>query len=396
MPVEELNTNYQDRMPSIAADGKFLFFSSDRPGGQGGDDIWVSQYDDTNKKWGAPQNLKGINTAASEITPSIHSDGITLYYSSNKKGGVGGYDIYFTQSKARLKNPDTEELFSGGWSPSLNLGKPFNSEFDDEYPTVTATGKRVYFTSNRPEGHGSFDVYWANVPDFARPLVRTRLKGSVFAGTSDRRVQAQLVLTLGERRIESTTDAEGNFDIPILNYNETQIQAAAAHFRAYSYTLNTRNLKGEKTLDHTIRLVRDIQLPAKIQVHVQFVNAKNRRISPRVKHRFLPHESVFNPDKVKKGSVVIPLLDIEKFNSEADAIRALEGTILEITAQLKGEEPLTAKIKLQDLLDTWQNTIPKTIPLTLTILDTSATLSVTQKKLKRLPKRTKKVRPQRR
>lgn len=164
VPLTELNTDFHDRMPAISVDGQFLFFSSDRPGGKGGDDIWVSKRDNASGQWGEPKNVAAINSESSEITPSLHSNGKMLYFSSNAAGGLGGYDLYVTKAEASLSETTTPDLAGEAWLKPENLGTPFNSEFDDQYPSVIASGQRLYFVSNRPGGQGLFDIYRARLP----------------------------------------------------------------------------------------------------------------------------------------------------------------------------------------------------------------------------------------
>jgi Tol biopolymer transport system component len=97
-----VNSPAHDRHPSISADGRALFFSSDRPGGYGDDsvpvdkqDIWVTMRATKNDDWGTPMNLGPmVNTSASDQAPSISADGQTLYFSSRRPGGQGEYDLW--------------------------------------------------------------------------------------------------------------------------------------------------------------------------------------------------------------------------------------------------------------------------------------------------------------
>ena len=93
---EPINTGAWDSQPSISANGRALFFASERKGGQGGRDIWVSHLK-SNGRWGEPQNLGDqINTNGDEASPFIHPDGQTLYFHSNAHPGMGGFDLYYS------------------------------------------------------------------------------------------------------------------------------------------------------------------------------------------------------------------------------------------------------------------------------------------------------------
>jgi outer membrane protein OmpA-like peptidoglycan-associated protein len=132
--------------PTVSSDGSKLYFSSNRGGGFGGMDLYVS-LKQANGKWGAPINLgSSINSNKNEVFPYIHEDG-TLYYSSNKEGGIGGLDIYYAQ----LKN----DVFA----TPLSIGTPLNSENDDFGFIIDKDKKSGYFTSNRTGGVGFDDIY---------------------------------------------------------------------------------------------------------------------------------------------------------------------------------------------------------------------------------------------
>ncbi len=134
--------DYSVRNPSISKDGKTLYFSSDMPGGLGGEDIWkVSVDGDT---YGTPENAgDNINTEGNESFPSIQDDGI-LFFSSNGRQGLGGYDVF-------KQNTITNEK-------ATNLGEPVNTQKDDFSFSYNLDKNVGYFSSNR---EGNDDIYQA-------------------------------------------------------------------------------------------------------------------------------------------------------------------------------------------------------------------------------------------
>ena len=133
--------------PSIAVDGDKLYFSSNRLGGYGGMDLYVSER--VNGIWGKPTNLgPKVNTPKNEVFPYIHADG-TLFYSSNGLPGSGGLDIYYLKNNAQ----------DGGLGVPVNLGAPFNSDKDDFGFIIDVDMKNGYFTSGRTGGMGGDDIY---------------------------------------------------------------------------------------------------------------------------------------------------------------------------------------------------------------------------------------------
>jgi len=140
----------------ITKDGLSLYFSSRRPGGYGDLDLWVSRRATVDEDWGVPENLgPDINTSASDTTPMISLDGHRLYYASTRPGGFGGLDIWV--SRRHNKRDDR------GWQPPVNLGGAVNTLSTERGPTEfedDATGDIVlYFSSARPGGLGSEDIY---------------------------------------------------------------------------------------------------------------------------------------------------------------------------------------------------------------------------------------------
>ncbi len=151
-----INTPYRETHCSITVDGKTLFFTSDRPGGYGGLDIWVShlQPDGT---WGPAKNLGPvINTDKDEEGPFIFYDGRTLYFSSKGHNTMGGYDIF----RSTLTD-------FGTWTVPENLGYPINSIEDDVYYFPTADNKRAYFASRKGHGYGRSDIYMMKIKQAA-------------------------------------------------------------------------------------------------------------------------------------------------------------------------------------------------------------------------------------
>ena len=137
-----VNTPGWESQPSISADGRTLYFVSNRKGGYGGYDIWKSTL--TDKGWGEPENLgPNINTSFDEQSPFIHPDDSTLYFCSNGWPGLGGKDLFVSQLGK-----------DGKWQKPVNLGYPINSSGDENGLTLTANGDYAFFSSNNLNGYG--------------------------------------------------------------------------------------------------------------------------------------------------------------------------------------------------------------------------------------------------
>lgn len=171
-----LNTSGWEAQPSISADGRTMYFVSNRKGGYGGYDIWKSHL--TDKGWSEPENMgPAINTAYDEQSPFIHPDDSTFYFCSSGWPGLGAKDLFVS----RLGK-------DGKWQKPENLGYPINSSGDENGLTLTANGSYAFFASNALKGYGGFDIYTFEMPERIRPKVVTYVKGTVL----DKKTKAPL------------------------------------------------------------------------------------------------------------------------------------------------------------------------------------------------------------
>jgi len=162
-----INTKYWESQPSISSDGRMLYFSSDRPGGYGGTDIWVSEFSISG--WSAPKNLgPTVNTSKDEQFPFIHSDNRTLYFSSNGHPGLGKSDLYLTRKDVKLN-----------WETPINMGYPINSRGQDWNLVVARDGKTAYFSSDQLKGFGGLDIYTFQLPEKLQAEKVSYLRGYV-------------------------------------------------------------------------------------------------------------------------------------------------------------------------------------------------------------------------
>ncbi|HCX21396.1 MAG: hypothetical protein CMB80_04535 [Flammeovirgaceae bacterium] len=135
---DSINSKYWDSQPALSADGRTLYFSSNRPGGFGKRDLWVSTR--TEKGWSSPINLGStINTSRDETTPFIHVNGKALFFSSNGHYGLGGLDLFVSE-----KEDD--------WSTPQNLGVPINSKNDEISLFINANGTHGYYAMENESG----------------------------------------------------------------------------------------------------------------------------------------------------------------------------------------------------------------------------------------------------
>lgn len=162
-----------ESQPSLSSDGKILFFASDRPGGYGGSDIWFSTRN-SDGSWRDPVNLgPTINTSKNERSPFLHTDSKTLYFSSNGHDGLGRQDVFY--SKLDAKNQ---------WSVPKNIGYPINTENDEVDFFVSLDGKTGYFSSNNYDNK-VWNIYEFELYEEARPHTMVIVKGKVSVDEGD-------------------------------------------------------------------------------------------------------------------------------------------------------------------------------------------------------------------
>jgi Tol biopolymer transport system component/Tfp pilus assembly protein PilF len=148
-------SSYWEGGACVSPDGKRYFFTSERPGGFGGSDIWMVEK--VNKKeWGKPVNLgPEINTSFDEAGMFLAPDGKTLFFCSNGPNSMGSYDVFKTVNE------------KGKWSMPINLGYPINSSAKEGQLTVSADAKFAYISSERKGGLGENDIYKIDLKDYA-------------------------------------------------------------------------------------------------------------------------------------------------------------------------------------------------------------------------------------
>ena len=202
-----INTAFNDSLPFLAPNEHVMYFHSDRVGGCGQGDIWMTRRQNKHSDWEQPSNLGCVlNTAAIEIAPALFEDPRTeqawLFYGSNRPGGVGGLDVYasplgedgpvgpgmlvrefsspgrdtrifirkdgletfITSDRAGSQGIDiwvsTRDTLSDAWPAPIRLGSPVNSPADDGSPWLSRDGTTLYFFSTRPVGWGGRDIWY--------------------------------------------------------------------------------------------------------------------------------------------------------------------------------------------------------------------------------------------
>lgn len=183
-----VNSEAFEAQPSISPDGSTLYFISTRKGPHSDGelvrdnfDIWYSEYDWDLEEWGPAKNLEQLNTPGTEESPFIAADNATMFFSSNgHEPRIGGQDFFTTVNDGL-----------GNWSKPENLGEPLNTELDEKFISLPASGDIIYFSSSRedkPGYQGSLDVFMAYVPSYFKAVqvagtVKDECSGEFLAAT---------------------------------------------------------------------------------------------------------------------------------------------------------------------------------------------------------------------
>lgn len=206
-PLKGINSIHAESHATFSADGKTIIFSSNRNSNSGKFDLFISKKE--GEKWSKPELINGVNNSYyDEDFPFLSADGSKLYFSSNRKGGLGGYDVYVSNFNKTTKK----------WGKPVNLGKPVNSPQDDVFFTFNELTGEGFLASNRYGGFGQSDIYKVAInkeillkgyvfhdsaPEEKRNNLFIRFTGldtaSEFIAKVDQNGYYQLPITLGEK-----------------------------------------------------------------------------------------------------------------------------------------------------------------------------------------------------
>jgi len=243
-----VNTSAWESQPTFSADGKTLFFVSNRQGGQGGKDIWYSTLIGAGR-WSEPKNCgPNVNTEGDESSPFIHADNRTLYFSSNGHIGMGGDDIFVS----RLQD-------DGTWGPATNLGYPINTAGNEGRLAVSVFGNTAIIASDRDTAQ-KLDLYEIQLPKHIQPSRTLLVEGLVKDALSNSPIKSEYEVV---RLSTATTLQKGstnNADIPNLMLYLPEGEDYALNVRAEGYLMNSMNFSLRNIPDHVTKKYIEIAL----------------------------------------------------------------------------------------------------------------------------------------
>jgi OOP family OmpA-OmpF porin len=232
----DVNSTAWDSEPSISADGRTLYFCSERPGGLGGYDIWYSRLIQ-NGTWSKAINLgPDVNTKGNENNPFIHANGSTLYFCSNTLPGMGGYDVFYTKKK------DNE------WSYPKNLGYPLNTPESDGTLFITVDGKKGYYyiyDKKQMQNPSSF-LYEFDIPaELQEEDKSTFAKGTVFDVVTKNKLSAKVeLIDLKTNQIKQQVGADpitGEYMLVLTEGSEYSLNVSKEGYLFYSSFFDYKN-----------------------------------------------------------------------------------------------------------------------------------------------------------
>ncbi len=296
-----INGEFDDRMPSLSQDGNYIVFSSNRPGGFGGYDLWASKREKQSQKWSKPLNLGAtINTPDNESAPSLSIGGRMLFFSSDRHGGFGHYDLYLSRRQNSKNNKDSNGNRS--WLQPQNIGKPFNSVRDDEYFSTSHDGLWAYFTSDRntddQKEKDGFDIYRTYLPLELYDPVDVLLTGQILDGSVHKNslksreilgVEAtikvfvedkvQVLTSKAFRGIAPATNIR-NFAINLKSGKFYRIQVSAPGFIPQEFSLDYRSNMLPGTVEQRIIILKKIESQAQPGDPIDSQNQVEQQLEP--------------------------------------------------------------------------------------------------------------------
>jgi outer membrane protein OmpA-like peptidoglycan-associated protein/tetratricopeptide (TPR) repeat protein len=243
-----VNSRAWESQPALSADGRTLYFSSNRSGGLGENDIWVSEKQ-TDGAWTQAKNLgTPINTPKTDQFPFIHQDGETFYYVTDGYAGMGGLDIFYAKKEE-----------NGTWLKPINIGFPINTKGDEIAFIVGVDGKTAYFSSDikdikqkntqkilKPNEIFDIDIYSFDLYEAARPKLVTYVKGNVYDAKTLKKLRAKAeIIDLATNKIFTfaIADAQGEFLIclPVGKNYALNVNRKNYAFYSDNFALNENN-----------------------------------------------------------------------------------------------------------------------------------------------------------
>jgi outer membrane protein OmpA-like peptidoglycan-associated protein len=256
-----INTDYWETAPSLSPDKRALYFTSNRPEGYGGSDLYVS-YRLPNGKWSEAKNMgPEINSAGDEKAPFIHADNQTLYYTSDGLPGYGGSDLFVARKKP-----------NGEWGKPENLGAPINTIENEGSLAVSADGLTAYYASDRSDSRGGLDLYKFDLRPDIRPYRTIYVKGKVIDKKTNKPLPSTVELTDNNNNaalMKVSTDEVGDYFITLPTGKDYTFTVNRKGYLFYSEFYPLKNKEADSVYKKDIYLQ-----PVEINAVITFNNVQ--------------------------------------------------------------------------------------------------------------------------
>jgi len=241
-----VNTEFWESSPALSPDNHVLYFSSNRPGGYGGRDLYMC-IRQSNGRWGNAINMgPSINSAGDDAYPYIHADNQTLYYTSDGLPGYGGTDLFITR-----KNE------SGDWGVPENLGYPINTVENEGSITISSNGLTAYFASDRSDSRGGLDIYRFTLREDIRPAKTLFVKGRVFDAKTNKGIPCAIELINNSNNkalMKIQVDELGKYFVPLPSGKDYTFTVNRKGYLLYSRLYRLSNKQSDSTYKKDIAL----------------------------------------------------------------------------------------------------------------------------------------------
>ena len=258
-----INSGYWDSSPSLSPDNRVLYFSSNRPGGMGGKDLYMSNRL-TNGKWGPAINMgPSINSIGDETAPYMHADNQTFYYTSDGLPGYGGTDLFICRKD-----------MSGNFSKPENLGYPINTIENEGSICVSSNGLAAYYASDRADSRGGLDLYTFTLREDIRPFKTLFVKGKVFDAKTNKGLPCAVELidnSNNKALMRIQTDELGKYFIPLPSGKDYTFTVNRKGYLFYSELYELSKKQSDSTYQKNIALQ-----PVELNVITAFKNIQFR------------------------------------------------------------------------------------------------------------------------
>ena len=366
-----INSKSKESHISISADHRTIFFSSNRPGGFGGMDVYKTSKL-PNGKWGRAKNLgPAVNTEHDDDAPFIHPDGKTLYFSSSGHKTMGGLDVFKSVNR------------KGRWTTPVNVGYPINSTDDDIYYTPTPDGKRAYFASYRKGSLGRTDIFLIKTPDEEKVGLFV-LKGKVVNTSGSTVVNSKITVSKDGKviGIYKPNAATGKFLFIVDAGKKYDIEIVAEGYRTLRTVLNIppefankENRSVITLLPLTLRTKGEPDYPQTLEL-IDLEESKLSDIGSLPSEKdSIPENKTFPEPEIKKDTISTTLpvepiktneTEVAKTNESAkkDSILKIEETVIELP-KAEIEKPIIKEpviVKDEPVVEKTEELIKKAIP----------------------------------